>query len=167
MTKVNKDIEQEGDVHFEGGGEKLLGKVQVDEDPTKCCFCIPIEIGIIILGIGIIANAVQLVLAVLSYLSVDLVQAIVTGVLIVPLLVAAFYFVQYFRDREDKDNRGNLAVGCVYAAITCLAQAVWYFLMTIIYGTELSVVLNQVISAAITFLIFAYCYGVCKRYADQ
>ena len=135
-----KDIEQqpaENDEIFEGGGEKLMGQVNVDEDPTKCCFVVPIEIGVIIMGISIILSAVQLVLGVLQYLAVDFIFAVVLGVLGVPLCIAAFYFGMYFKDREDKDGRANLPKGCVYACITGLAQALWYLVWFLINGLGL------------------------------
>ena len=160
----NKDIEQQpvkNDEIFEGGGENLMGKVNVDEDPTKCCFFIPIEIGVIIMGISIILSAVQLVLGVLQYLSYDFIFAVVLGVLGVPLCIAAFYFAMYFKDRENKDGRANLPKGCVYACITGLAQALWYVVWWLIQGYGLGNIVSQIVSAVITFLIYAYCRGVC------
>ena len=76
MTDTKKQIEDE---QYEGGtqGQALLGNVQVDEDPTKCCFCIPIEIGVIIIGIGIVFSAVSGVLTGVNYLSFDLIRAVV------------------------------------------------------------------------------------------
>ena len=54
----SKQVSQD-DEQFEGGkGDALLSKVAVDEDPTKCCFCIPIDIGIILIGLSIILNAI-------------------------------------------------------------------------------------------------------------
>ena len=38
--------------------EKLLGAVNVDEDANKCCFCIPIDIGVVLIGLMIIYDAV-------------------------------------------------------------------------------------------------------------
>ena len=42
-----------------GGGEALLSKVKVDEDADKCCFCVPIDIGIIIIGCLFIASGLS------------------------------------------------------------------------------------------------------------
>ena len=54
MSKIeNKDVDE-----FEGG-EPLMGKVKVDEDADKCCFCIPIDIGVVIIGILFILSGVS------------------------------------------------------------------------------------------------------------
>ena len=57
-------------------------------------------------------------LHVLDLLSGDIINAVISGVLIVPLVIASYYFVQYFRDRQNKDMRTNLSIACVYAAVT-------------------------------------------------
>ena len=113
----------------------------MDEDPNKCCFCIPIDIGIILIGIGIVYNAVFGVLAVVGGLSVNFIASVILGVLLLPLVIAAYYFIQYFRNRADKDARANLPVACVYSAISALAQTVWMFLGIVLYGVGLSAVL--------------------------
>ena len=139
----------------------------MDEDPNKCCFCIPIDIGIILIGLGIVYNAVFGTLGVVAGLSVNFIASVILGVLLLPLLIAAYYFVQYFRNRSDKDARANLPVACVYSAISTLASTVWVFLGIILYGFTLSTVVTASLSSGISFLLFSYCYGVCKRFASQ
>ena len=139
----------------------------MDEDPNKCCFCIPIDIGIFLIGLGICYNAGFGTYAVVAGLSEKFIASVILGVLLLPLLIAAYYFVQYFRNRSDKDARANLPVACVYSAISALAQTVWLFLGIILYGNSLSVVMTASLSAGISFLLFSYCYGVCKRFASQ
>ena len=107
------------------------------------------------------------ILQVVDTLNWDVINAVVYGVLIVPLVIAAYYFAMYFKDRSNKDNRTNLPIACVYSAISCAAQCAWAFLGIIIYGTALKVVLSFAISVGISFIIFSYCYGVCKRFATQ
>ena len=97
----------------------------MSEDPNKCCFCIPIDIGIILIGLGIVYNAAFGAIGVVGLLSTNLIASIILGVLLLPLLIAAYYFVQYFRNRSDKDARANLPVACVYSAISALAVTVW------------------------------------------
>ena len=139
----------------------------VDEDPNKCCFCIPIDVGIILIGASIVYSAVMGVLQVLNLLSGQFIASIITGVCILPLLVASYYFVQYFRNRSDKDARANLPTACVYSAISTLAQCVWVVLGIVLYGYTIEVVMSVAISSGVSFLVFAYCHGVCKRFASQ
>ena len=93
----------------------------MDEDPNKYCFCIPIDIGIFLIGLGIVFNAVFGSFLVVAVTNVNFIASVILGVLTLPLLIAAYYFVQYFRNRSDKDARANLPVACVYSAISALA----------------------------------------------
>ena len=95
-----------------------MGKVHDDEAPAKCCLCIPIACGVLFIGIGILEAAAAGVLNALNLWSDERVNAIISGVLVIPLVIATDYFVRYWRDRTNKAARAHLPVACVYAALS-------------------------------------------------
>ena len=69
MTKkVTAHAIRDEEPDYEGGEGLLSGKVRIDEGADKCCFCIPIEIGVILIGLLIILSGINNILEVLNIL---------------------------------------------------------------------------------------------------
>ena len=89
-------------------GMKLPG-----ESDEQCCFCIPIKIGVTVIGIVMIISAVQGILAGLHWLSLDFIFGVLMICAFLPVLLGAWWFIAYFRDMENADTRGNLVKACM------------------------------------------------------
>merc|ERR1712070_477257 len=93
----------------------------------------------------------------------DITNLIVFTVCSLPVLFAAFKFIVYFRDMKSKEARQGLSLGCAMCALSCFLMGGWTaicFLMSL----SLADVLVALIYYGLNFLIWAYFFGVCKRF---
>ena len=136
------------------------------EAEDKCCYAVPIKYGVIAIGAGIVYSAVMGVLAGLGMLG----SAFIYGVLYLaaqaPLALSAWYFISYFRG-DTKETREGLQKACMLAILTAFAVAAVYLVMVILGTYTFSTVIRQIVSGGITFVVYTYFAGVCKRYAGQ
>ena len=79
-------------------GVRANSGVDLGEDADKCCFAIDIQLGVTIIGILIVAYAVQIALDIIKFLGVDLGYTLLSCACCAPLLIAGFYFIKYFMD---------------------------------------------------------------------
>ena len=77
------------------------------EAEDKCCWCIPIKIGVLLIGIGVILSAVSNVLAGLTLLGAYFIYGVLFLAAQAPLLMSAFYYIKYFQN-DNKETREGL-----------------------------------------------------------
>ena len=133
------------------------------EAEDKCCYAVPIKYGVILIGAGIVYSAVMGVLAGLAMLG----SAFIYGVLYLaaqaPLALSAWYFISYFRG-DTKETREGLQKACMLTILSAIAVAAVLLVMGLMAG---NFVIGVIVNPAITFVIYTYFAGVCKRYAGQ
>ena len=150
-------------------GDLKLNKngLQVGENSNSCCLCIEINAGVMIIGILVIVAAFLDVFNLITD-SGQYNQAgiIISIVFTLPLVYAAAMFFQWLRKRGDSSRKGKLpgAVGIV--VLSRLVMGV-YWLIMVFFGADIGSVLKFLISFGIEFLLFAYYYGVVKRFAGK
>ena len=134
------------------------------EAEDKCCYAVPIKFGVILIGAGIVYSAVMGVLAGIAMLTP---QNFIYGVLYLaaqaPLALSAWYFISYFR-ADTKESREGLQKACMLTILSAIAVAAVLLVMGILGG---SLVISVIFAPAITFVVYTYFAGVCKRYAGQ
>ena len=113
------------------------------EAEDKCCWCIPIKIGVILIGIGIVLLAVSGVLNGLGVMGLGG-ALFLYGVLLIaaqaPLLLSASYFISYFRG-DTKETREGLQKACMLAILTSFAIAAVYLVAVILGPFSFGVVI--------------------------
>ena len=137
------------------------------EPEDKCCWCIPIKIGVIILGIGVVAQAALSVLGGLGVLSTYFIAGVVMCAAAAPLLLAAFWYIKWFQDMESKETREGTAKAMMMVALSALINLAGLLLEVIIYSVPFSALISGIITTGITIVIVLYYVGVCKRFASQ
>ena len=83
-----------------------------------------------------------------------------------PLLLSAWYFITYFRG-DTKETREGLQKACMLAILTAFAVAAVYLVMVILGYNTFGTVISQIVTGGVTFVVYTYFAGVCKRYAGQ
>lgn len=91
------------------------------EAADKCCFCIPIKPGVVIIGLIMVIDAVWGVLGVLNLLKHAnlLIYAIISGVAIAPLVLGAYFYVRFFME-DNATTRGGLSKACMLVILSAL-----------------------------------------------
>ena len=136
------------------------------EAEDKCCYAVPIKYGVIIIGVLIVLAAVNNVLAGLSLMGAYFIYGVLVLVAQAPLLLAAWYYISYFRG-DTKETREGLQKACMLTILSAFALAAVYLVMVILGTYTFSTVIRQIVSGGITFVVYTYFAGVCKRYAGQ
>ena len=137
-----------------------MGKVKINEAADKCCFCVPINIGVIIFALGTILGSLGMISTVFKFLSVDLIFAVGTAVIALPQLLASFYYVKFLIDRKKKEDLPD-AVFLTFITTTC------YSIFTgIVYYLGVATIVSTCVSILISFIFVSYTYGVVKRYVE-
>ena len=136
------------------------------EAEDKCCWCVPLKPGVMILGIWMIAYAVLGILDGVNFLKTEAVVGILMFVSVVPICIGALYFIQYFRN-DTAETRGGLTKACMMM-ILALLISLGVQLFSVIFGSNtFGNLLSQIITTGISCLCFFYYAGVCKRFASQ
>ena len=95
-------------------GIKLPG-----EAADKCCWCVPIKCGIILVGVGIILNTISMIITGLAFFDVELViWGILFLVTAIPMVGSAFFFIKWFMKMDDPDTKAGLAKGCFLVVVS-------------------------------------------------
>ena len=133
------------------------------EAEDKCCYAVPIKYGVILIGAGIVYSAVMGVLAGLAMLGTAFIYGVLYLAAQAPLALSAWYFISYFR-ADTKESREGLQKACMLTILSAIAVAAVLLVMGILAG---SLVISVIFAPAITFVVYTYFAGVCKRYAGQ
>ena len=133
------------------------------EAEDKCCYAVPIKFGVILIGAGIVYSAVMGVLAGLAMLGTAFIYGVLYLAAKAPLALSAWYFISYFR-ADTKESREGLQKACMLTILSAIAVAAVLLVMGILAG---SLVISVIFAPAITFVVYTYFAGVCKRYAGQ
>ena len=144
------------------------------EAKDKCCWFIPIKMGVYAIGIIMCLwafNAVRMALAAFGMMGTSgmyLIYGIGYAVSAAPILLGAWFFIKFFRAPDDADTRAGLKHACMLVILSSLIlagiAAIQFLLVT---GATFSVLLNALISAGITSVCYFYYAGVCDRYVKQ
>ena len=133
------------------------------EAEDKCCYAVPIKFGVILIGAGIVYSAVVGVLAGLAMLGTAFIYGVLYLAAQAPLALSAWYFISYFR-ADTKESREGLQKACMLTILSAIAVAAVLLVLGILGG---SLVISVIFAPAITFVVYTYFAGVCKRYAGQ
>ena len=98
------------------------------EADDKCCFCIPIKPGVMLIGIGMIIWAVMGTLETLRllgilptagyYISTPL-WGILWGCSIAPVVLGAYFYVMFFKE-DSADTRAGLTKACMLMILSSI-----------------------------------------------
>ena len=137
-----------------------MGKVKINEAADKCCCCIPINCGVIIIALGTIFGALGMVSTAFKFLSVDIIVALGTAVIALPQLLASVYFVKFLLDRTKKEKLPDAMV------LTFLTTVCYTIFSAIVYYMGIATIISACVSLVFSFLFASYYYGVVKRYVE-
>ena len=147
-------------------GFKLPG-----EGDDKCCWCLPIKVGVYLIGIFMVLGGVMGVLAGLTILGLAssyFIWGVLYLVAIAPIVMGAIFFIKFFRNPDDADARlaaSKACMLCILSNVIMAAIVVLMMVLTDMYAAGGFV--NGIMSPAINSLFYFYYAGVCKRYAGQ
>ena len=149
---------------YTGKKDAILGKVKITEDADKCCKCIPLELGVKVLGVLCILGALGTISNGFSYLSVSMtLLALGTFVLVLPQCLASYLFFKFFMDKKKKDDLPDAMFYLFLSQITLIIfQGVVTFMTFKLPGA----LITAAVSALFSFIFSSYYYGVVKRYAE-
>ena len=139
------------------------------EADDKCCWFVPIKIGVIIIGICMILSATSMVFNAFTWITSGgafFIYGVLMGAAAAPLVLGAWFYIKFFM-ADSADTRAGLTKACmlVILAQTCAFGVV--VVMTIIGPYTIGTAFSYLISMGITVIIFFYYAGVAKRFASQ
>ena len=85
------------------------------EADDKCCWCVPIKIGVILIGISMILSAVSMVHNCVVFIGLggtNFIYGVLMGVAAAPLVLGAWFYIKFFM-ADSADTRGGLAKACM------------------------------------------------------
>ena len=138
----------------------------MNEDKNMCCACIDLQLGVTLIGIYLIVVAAFDVKTIIDELAAPT-NLIIFIVCTLPVLFAAYKFILYFKDMKSKEARQGLPLGCAMVALSCLLMGGWTAIGCIFLDLDLNSLLATLIVYGVSFLMWAYFFGVCKRFADS
>ena len=155
------EVSKEG-IKLPANGLKLPG-----ETDDKCCWCIPIKPGVIIIGIVMILWALQLVITFIDWIDTDglLIYAILYLCCIAPICLGAFFFVKYFMKMDDKDTKAKLEKACMLVILSAVIAFLIALIMVILGDNTFGNAISQLLTSIVISVIYFYYAGVCKRFA--
>ena len=79
------------------------------EAEDKCCWCIPIKIGVILIGISMILLAASMVLLSLLFIGTEglFIYGVLMGVAAAPLVLGAWFFLKFCM-ADSADTRAGM-----------------------------------------------------------
>ena len=137
------------------------------ENEEKCCWCFPIKCGVFLIGLGIFANALKYIQLILSLLDGYLIYAILFGVATLPMALAAYLFIAFFRDQDNREKRDGLVKACHLVVLSMLIGVAIYVVELLTGATTFALLIAKVVQVAINGLVYLYYAGVCTRYAEK
>ena len=163
-TKV--DPEALADEQFEGG-------LAVNEDPDKCCFVVPIKTGVIIIAVCIVVEGVLTTLDILdilgaSYGGINFIMALAFfGAAAAANVLALLLCIPWLRAMDDKDAISKLPKACMLMVLSTLLRAGWILWGFLAIHLTFSALLTNAIVTGFFCIVWIYCSGVTKRYAES
>ena len=137
------------------------------EDPTKCCWCIPIKIGMIICGVLILLYFLQFIQIILWWFDYGFV---VYGILYViaaaPMGLSCFWYVKWFMKIDDKERKANLMKAQLMVILSALISFAIQIVALIVGDQTFGGVVSYFITAIVYMIVFLYYAGVAKRYGN-
>ena len=133
------------------------------EKEDSCCWCIPIEPGVYIIGVLVIVYgiwAVKIIIDNFTIIGYHAIQGILWIVSVIPILLAAFFFIQFF----VKKTLGKLARACMLVCLSCLLGAAIAIVFQLWYHYPIEYIFNQLMPPVIYTFCYFYFAGVCRRY---
>ena len=141
------------------------------EAEDKCCWCIPLKIGVILVGIGMIASAVSIVIAGLGLLGTG--ATFIFGVLeiaaVAPMVLGSYFYIRWFMSMEDNDRKQGLFKACLLCVLSNIAYIIVGLVMSLTseYMTFGGWFVSGLIPYAIVSVLYLYYAGAAKKYAAQ
>ena len=137
------------------------------ETEDKCCWCIPIKIGVTVIGVFVLLSCVGVVFEGLGAMDYDSIFGILILCTCAPIVLAGIKYVQWFKD-DSQETRMGCSTACMLMIVAELAVAAVYLVFALTAASvEMSWALSYIIGAGISSVIWFYYAGVCKRYAGQ
>ena len=136
------------------------------ENEDKCCWCLPIKIGVIIIGVFVILEAVGTVVEGLDSMRYNDVFGILILCTCAPIVLAAIKYVQWFKD-DSAETRMGCSTACMLMIVAVVARGAVYLVYSIFGTIDFGYSLSYIIAAGISAVIWFYYAGVNKRYSTQ
>ena len=169
-VRIEGNIPERLDSHYDGGnGSEFVVAEQ------KCCICIPIHTGIVLIGLFFIYSGVR---GVLDFLDLganphskflrQALSVIVSALVIAPIILAGIYFLQYLI-KDTRATRKNLSVGCACVILSQIFEVISGIFSYLFYehSTFKDLLVDFFIVPIVYISVYFYFMGVCKRYADR
>ena len=136
------------------------------EGDEKCCWCLPIKIGVYIIALGFFGWAFRGISWGITVLSTSVLWGVLFIVAAAPAVLAALLAFKFCKSPNDADARGEMAKGCLLCVLSMAAYAVVFLIWGLVNG-GLGAAIGQLISYVIDALFYFYFMAVCNRYASQ
>ena len=75
------------------------------EAADKCCWCLPIKIGCILIGVVMLLYTLNMVQVIIWWLDFYLLYAILFLVAALPMFGGAYFYIRWFMDIENKERK--------------------------------------------------------------
>ena len=96
------------------------------EASDRCFWCIPLQIGVILIGILLVASAANQVITALT-LSADsrtFLQFVLLIIATAPNVLGAVYYIRWFMNMEDADRKNGTFKACMLVVLSCFCFAI-------------------------------------------
>uniref|UniRef100_A0A7S3ILI2 Uncharacterized protein n=1 Tax=Strombidium inclinatum TaxID=197538 RepID=A0A7S3ILI2_9SPIT len=149
-------------------GDTKKGGFSVREPANSCCCCIPIGLGVRIIGFFILLEALAAAWVTFTYIItiVKIVFGIVYAISFLPIFMSAFYFIRFYQNDTMK-TRAKLPVACLYMIFSLVVSLCWSALGMLLFQVSISKFFDSLIFSGVSAVLFFYFIGVCKRFAES
>ncbi len=138
-------------------------------DPEdKCCFAIPLKLGVQIIAVLTVLSCIGPILSLMSsvtflFKGVDInviIQVVVYSVCLLPYLYASYIFLIWLVKGSHVEQ---LPKACMFVVLSQLCLVVFYILQMILGWFPFSAVLSMIITSGISTLFIFYFAGACTK----
>ena len=138
------------------------------EADDKCCWCLPINVGVIVIGVLIIIQGLQSILNGGAIYTNSSLWGILVYCALIPQVLAAILFIMFFIKMQDANARKHTVLACLLMVLSCIFLGVIFILYPLLNKyTTISHYLWQIIVDFFTACCWFYFAGVCKRYSGM
>ena len=105
------------------------------EADDKCCWCFPIKIGVMIIGIFMILYAISMVVTLFDWLGLGggwVIWGILYAICAIPIIVGAVFYIRYFMDMENADRKAGTTKACLCVIVSAFLAVIVAILVFII-----------------------------------